>query len=108
MLGHPTPRGAFFDGVDFLRGDFTEIEGYEALLALTKGKKVDTVRSDMAPNMSGQLSVDTPGAAPKSNTTSPDLINLSLSLIYSKIYVFVRISARFGNKNTHTTRLFLC
>jgi 23S rRNA (uridine2552-2'-O)-methyltransferase len=48
------------DGVDFLRGDFTEIEVYEALLALTKGKKVDTVLSDMAPNMSGQLSVDIP------------------------------------------------
>jgi 23S rRNA (uridine2552-2'-O)-methyltransferase len=26
------------DGVDFLRGDFTEIEVYEALLTLTKGK----------------------------------------------------------------------
>jgi 23S rRNA U2552 (ribose-2'-O)-methylase RlmE/FtsJ len=30
------------DGVDFLRGDFTEIEVYEALLALTKSKKVDS------------------------------------------------------------------
>jgi hypothetical protein len=43
-----------------IRGDFTEIEVYEALLALTKGKKVDTVLSDIAPNMSGQLSVDIP------------------------------------------------
>jgi hypothetical protein len=31
--------------VDFLRGDFTEIEVYEALLTLTKGKKVDTVQA---------------------------------------------------------------
>lgn len=48
------------DGVDFLQGDFTKIEVYEELLALTKGKKVDVVLSDIAPNMSGQLSVDIP------------------------------------------------
>ena len=47
-------------GVDFLQGDFTEISVYEALLSLTKGQKMNTVLSDMAPNMSGQLSVDQP------------------------------------------------
>ncbi|MDB3972539.1 23S rRNA (uridine(2552)-2'-O)-methyltransferase RlmE [Candidatus Thioglobus sp.] len=48
------------DGVDFLCGDFTQNSVYEELLALTEGKKVDVVLSDMAPNMSGQLSVDIP------------------------------------------------
>ncbi|MDC9715025.1 MAG: 23S rRNA (uridine(2552)-2'-O)-methyltransferase RlmE [Gammaproteobacteria bacterium] len=48
------------DGVDFLCGDFTEDAVYEKLLTLTQGKKMDVVLSDMAPNMSGQLSVDIP------------------------------------------------
>ena len=48
------------DGVDFLQGDFTEQSVYEDLLVMTDGAKVDVVLSDMAPNMSGQLSVDQP------------------------------------------------
>ena len=47
-------------GVDFLQGDFTEMSVYEALISLTKGQKINTVLSYMAPNMSGQLSVDQP------------------------------------------------
>ena len=47
-------------GVDFLQGDFTELLVYEELLCLTKGQKMNAVLSDMAPNMSGQLSVDQP------------------------------------------------
>ena len=47
-------------GVDFHQGDFTELLVYEELLSLTKGQKMNTVLSDMAPNMSGQLSVDQP------------------------------------------------
>ena len=47
-------------GVDFLQGDFTELLVYEELLSLTKGQKINTVLSDIAPNMSGQLSVDQP------------------------------------------------
>jgi 23S rRNA (uridine2552-2'-O)-methyltransferase len=48
------------EGVDFLQGDFTELSVYEQLLTLTNHQKVDVVLSDMAPNMSGQLSVDIP------------------------------------------------
>ena len=48
------------DGVDFLQGDFTEQSVYDDLLVMTAGTKVDVVLSDMAPNMSGQLSVDQP------------------------------------------------
>ena len=47
-------------GVDFLQGDFTEMSVYKGLLSLTKDQKMNTVLSDMAPNMSGQLSVDQP------------------------------------------------
>ena len=47
-------------GVDFLQGDFTEMSVYKALLSLTKDQKMNTVLSDMAPDMSGQLSVDQP------------------------------------------------
>ncbi len=47
-------------GVDFLQGDFTKSSIYEKLLNMTKGQKINTVLSDMAPNMSGQLSVDQP------------------------------------------------
>ena len=47
-------------GVNFLQGDFTESSVYEKLLNMTKGQKINTILSDMAPNMSGQLSVDQP------------------------------------------------
>ena len=48
------------DGVDFLQGDFTKQAVYDDLLVMTDGTKIDVVLSDMAPNMSGQLSVDQP------------------------------------------------
>ena len=47
-------------GVDFLQGDFREEAVLDALLKRIDGKNVDVVLSDMAPNMSGQLSVDQP------------------------------------------------
>ena len=47
-------------GVNFLQGDFTEQSVYDELITLTKGSLIDLVLSDMAPNMSGQLSVDQP------------------------------------------------
>ena len=48
------------DGVDFVQGDFTEQSVYDELLKLTDENSIDIVLSDMAPNMSGQLSVDLP------------------------------------------------
>jgi len=47
------------NGVTFLRGDFTTDEVYEKLLKLVP-EKIDCVICDIAPNMSGQLSVDIP------------------------------------------------
>ena len=48
------------NGVDFIQGDFTEQSVYDDLLKMTDDSKINVVLSDMAPNMSGQLSVDQP------------------------------------------------
>ncbi|MBJ7537040.1 23S rRNA (uridine(2552)-2'-O)-methyltransferase RlmE [Marinomonas transparens] len=49
-------------GVTFVQGDFTEQEVYEAILSEMGNEKADLVISDMAPNMSGNASVDQPQA----------------------------------------------
>ena len=48
--------------VEFLQGDFREEAVLNALLERIGGKTVDVVLSDMAPNMSGHLSVDQAGS----------------------------------------------
>ena len=48
------------------------------LLSLTKGQKMNTVLSDMAPNMSGQLSVDQP--------KSMHLAELALDMAIKTVY----------------------
>ncbi|MEO2266283.1 23S rRNA (uridine(2552)-2'-O)-methyltransferase RlmE [Pseudoalteromonas pernae] len=49
-------------GVDFLQGDFREEAVLNALLQRINGKNVDVVFSDMAPNMSGNMSTDQAGS----------------------------------------------
>lgn len=49
-------------GVDFVQGDFTELEVYEQIIDVLGEDKVDLVISDMAPNMSGVSAVDQPKA----------------------------------------------
>jgi len=49
-------------GVDFIQGDFREQEVLDQLLATLNGAPVDLVMSDMAPNISGNKSVDMPRA----------------------------------------------
>ncbi|GGX44753.1 23S rRNA (uridine(2552)-2'-O)-methyltransferase RlmE [Saccharospirillum salsuginis] len=49
-------------GVEFIQGDFTEDEVFQALLASIGERPVDLVISDMAPNMSGMSAVDQPAA----------------------------------------------
>ncbi len=55
------PMDALAD-VEFVQGDFTDLEVMEKLLDLLDGEKVDLVISDMAPNMSGMKDVDQPKA----------------------------------------------
>jgi 23S rRNA (uridine2552-2'-O)-methyltransferase len=47
-------------GVEFLEGDFTAPETLHALRTLVGPKPVDLVMSDMAPNMSGNRTIDQP------------------------------------------------
>lgn len=47
-------------GVDFIQGDFRDDEPYRELLALTNNQPVDLVMSDLAPNLSGNKSIDQP------------------------------------------------
>ena len=47
-------------GVDFLQGDFTTPETLQALRDLVGEKPVDLVMSDMAPNISGNRTIDQP------------------------------------------------
>jgi 23S rRNA (uridine2552-2'-O)-methyltransferase len=49
-------------GVEFIEGDFSEASVMENLLTQLSGAKADWVISDMAPNMSGNESVDIPRA----------------------------------------------
>ena len=49
-------------GVEFIQGDFREPEIFEKILSVLENNKVDVVLSDMAPNTSGQASVDQPRA----------------------------------------------
>ncbi|OAM52524.1 23S rRNA methyltransferase [Methylovorus sp. MM2] len=50
-------------GVDFIQGDFREESVLAKLEEKLKGKKIDLVIADMAPNISGISSVDQPNAA---------------------------------------------
>jgi 23S rRNA (uridine2552-2'-O)-methyltransferase len=49
-------------GVAFLQGDFREEAVLNALLKRIDGKNIDVVFSDMAPNMSGNMSIDQSGS----------------------------------------------
>lgn len=49
-------------GVEVLQGDFREESVMNALLAALDGEQVDLVMSDMAPNISGERTIDQPRA----------------------------------------------
>jgi 23S rRNA (uridine2552-2'-O)-methyltransferase len=50
------------DGVDFIKGDFTDDDVFTEILQALGGRPVDLVMSDMAPNMSGMNDIDQPRA----------------------------------------------
>ena len=74
-------------GVNFLQGDFTEQSVYDELITLTEGSSIDIVLSDMAPNMSGQLSVD----QPKSIYLAELAIDLAVKTLSKNGYFIVKI-----------------
>lgn len=49
-------------GVEFVQGDFRDDPVLERLLALLRGREIDLVMSDIAPNISGMDAVDQPRA----------------------------------------------
>ena len=75
------------NGVNFLQGDFTEQLVYDELITLTKGSSIDIVLSDMAPNMSGQLSVD----QPKSIYLAELAIDLAVKTLSKKGHFIVKV-----------------
>lgn len=75
------------NGVDFLQGDFTQDSVYEQLLSMTKNQKIDVVLSDMAPNMSGQLSVD----IPKSLYLCELALDMAIKTLSPKGYFFIKV-----------------
>ncbi len=80
------------DEVDFLQGDFTELSVYEELLSLIKSEKVNVVLSDMAPNMSGQLSVD----IPKSLYLCELALNMAIKTLTPNGYFFIKVFQGVG------------
>lgn len=48
----------YLPGVEFIQGDFSSVEVYEALCERLEGKKLDLVICDMAPNITGNSVVD--------------------------------------------------
>ena len=48
--------------VNVIQGDFTEQQTFDALIAALDNRPVDVMLSDMAPNMSGNRSIDQPRA----------------------------------------------
>ncbi|MEO1888944.1 MAG: 23S rRNA (uridine(2552)-2'-O)-methyltransferase RlmE [Cycloclasticus sp.] len=48
------------DGVDFIKGDFSDDAVFESLQSLINKQPVDLVLSDIAPNMSGSKAIDQP------------------------------------------------
>ncbi|MGB0866724.1 MAG: 23S rRNA (uridine(2552)-2'-O)-methyltransferase RlmE [Granulosicoccaceae bacterium] len=49
-----------FAGVEFVLGDFTEQAVFDQIMSALNGELADAVISDMAPNVTGQASIDQP------------------------------------------------
>ena len=82
-------------GVNFLQGDFTKQSVYDELITLTEGISIDIVLSDMAPNMSGQLSVD----QPKSIYLAELAIDLAVKTLSKNGHFIVKIFQGDGFDN---------
>ena len=75
------------NGVNFIQGDFTEQSVYDEIMNLIKGSSIDIVLSDMAPNMSGQLSVD----QPKSMYLADLAIDFALKILSRNGHFIVKV-----------------
>ncbi|MEX2469969.1 MAG: 23S rRNA (uridine(2552)-2'-O)-methyltransferase RlmE [Pseudohongiellaceae bacterium] len=74
-------------GVDFVQGDFTEIEVLEHLLTRIEDDGVDLVISDMAPNLSGMKGIDQPRAMHLAELA----LDLARSVLKPEAYFLVKV-----------------
>ena len=74
-------------GVDFVQGDFTEIEVLELLLTRIEDTGVDLVISDMAPNLSGMKDIDQPRAMHLADLA----LDLARSVLKPGAYFLVKV-----------------
>ncbi len=91
-------------GVDFIQGDFTENEVYNKILHKIANTKFNVVLSDMAPNMSGHLSVD----VHKSMYLAELALNLAIKSLSNNGYFCVKIfqGERFDAFVKQTKKIF--
>jgi len=75
------------DGVKFIQGDFTKDEVYEEIICATKNQQFDVVLSDMAPNFSGQPSVDLPRAMNLCDLA----LDMATKVLNKKGYFFIKV-----------------
>ena len=75
------------DGVKFIQGDFTDDEVYEEIISFTKNQQFDVVLSDMAPNFSGQSSVDLPRAMNLCDLA----LDMATKVLNKKGYFFIKV-----------------
>lgn len=84
-------------GVEFLQGDFTEDEVFEALLASIGELGADLVISDMAPNMSGMKEIDQPRAVYLAELA----LDLARSILKPGAYFLVKVFQGAGFQEFH-------
>ena len=84
-------------GVEFLQGDFTENEVFEALLASIGNDGADLVISDMAPNMSGMKEIDQPRAVYLAELA----LDLARSILKPGAYFLVKVFQGAGFQEFH-------
>jgi 23S rRNA (uridine2552-2'-O)-methyltransferase len=84
-------------GVEFLQGDFTENDVFEALLASIGEQGADLVISDMAPNMSGMKEIDQPRAVYLAELA----LDLARSILKPGAYVLVKVFQGAGFQEFH-------
>ena len=84
-------------GVQFLQGDFTENEVFEALLASLGEAGADLVISDMAPNMSGMKEIDQPRAVYLAELA----LDLARSILKPGAYFLVKVFQGAGFQEFH-------
>jgi 23S rRNA (uridine2552-2'-O)-methyltransferase len=84
-------------GVEFLQGDFTENEVFEALLASIGEEGADLVISDMAPNMSGMKEIDQPRAVYLAELA----LDLARSILKPGAYFLVKVFQGAGFQEFH-------